>query len=67
MILDGLKEEMKNAPSGEYCPDYFRAQGYASSNGTTVSQIRADGIAALFTAPKPACYPRKNDTGRCSS
>ncbi|MBQ6677040.1 MAG: hypothetical protein IJM71_03230 [Clostridia bacterium] len=59
MILDGLKEEMKNAPSGEYCPDYFRAQGYASSNGTTVSQIRADGIAALFTVPKPYIY--KND------
>ncbi|MBQ2468090.1 MAG: hypothetical protein II503_00265 [Clostridia bacterium] len=59
MILDGLKEEMKNAPSGEYCPDFFRAIGYASSRSTTASGVRADGIAALFVAPEPHIY--KND------
>ncbi len=59
MILDLLKEEMKDAPRGEYRPDFYRSLGYESSRGATASQVRADGIAAIFTEPKPFIY--KND------
>lgn len=59
MILNKLKEEMKNKPSGEYCPNYFRCKGYEKSRESEPSLIRADGIAALFICPAPYIY--KND------
>ena len=59
MILNGLKNEMKTGPSGEYCPDHFRCSGYENSGSADASEIRADGIAALFTLPEPFIY--KND------
>ena len=57
--LTALKEEMKNKPSGLFCPDVFRCKGYKNSNSSDPSEIRADGIAALFTLPEPFIY--KND------
>ena len=57
--LNGLKEEMKIKPSGVFCPDYYRCKGYAQTRRTDPSEIRADGIYALFTTPMPYIY--KND------
>ncbi len=58
-ILNGLKEEMKNAPQGVFCPHLFKCRGYEASRSECLPDIRADGIAAVFTQPKPYIY--KND------
>ena len=58
-ILSDLKEEMKNKPQGVFYPDVFRIEGYKNTKSDNVSEIRADGIYALFTEPEPFIY--KND------
>ncbi|MBR6727640.1 MAG: hypothetical protein IKM08_05565 [Clostridia bacterium] len=55
-LTEALKEEMRQRPSGEFCPDYFRAMGYASGTAATPAGKRADGIAALLTGPEPHIY-----------
>ena len=59
LLTNGLIGEMKNPPTGVYCPEYFRAIGYLRGTHTTPSERRADGITALFEEPKPFIY--KND------
>ena len=48
-LTEALKAEMRQAPIGEFCPEYFRGMGYQSSTATTPACKRADGIAALLT------------------
>lgn len=55
-LTEALKDEMRKAPLGEFCPDYFRAKGYQSGTAATPAGKRADGIAALLTAPTPHIY-----------
>ncbi len=58
-LLSGLKKEMEKRPDGVYCPDHFRCVGYKRSAASDISDIRADGISALFTDASPYIY--KND------
>ena len=55
-VLNALKEEMKNKPSGVFCPDLYRCKGYKASLSADPSNFRADGIAAIFTEPEPYIY-----------
>ena len=54
-----LFEEMLEKPQGEFCPEYFRAQGYEKSDKESYTARRADAIYSLFTEPKAHIY--KND------
>ena len=58
-ILKQLQKEMENRPDGCFCPDLYRCKGYDTSEETSPSPLRADGITALFTLPEPYIY--KND------
>ncbi len=58
-VLSDLKTEMKSKPTGVFCPDVYRCEGYKNTKSDDVSLIRADGIYALFTLPEPYIY--KND------
>lgn len=58
-LLEQLKNEMRCAPEGEYCPAFFRAIGYREVLHETPMEQSADGIKALFSEPKPYIY--KND------
>ena len=55
-LTEALKAEMRQAPIGEFCPEYFRGMGYQSSTAATPACKRADGIAALLTGPIPHIY-----------
>ena len=57
--VDGIKNEMKKKPEGVFFPNYFRCRGYEAAKGTSDPEIRAEGIAAVFTLPEPFIY--KND------
>ena len=54
-----LKKEMLVPPQGEFCPECFRSKGYLACNADTPPEIRAEGIAALFSEPAPFIY--RND------
>ncbi|MBE6953599.1 MAG: hypothetical protein E7452_08625 [Ruminococcaceae bacterium] len=51
-----LRTEVNRAPSGRFCPNYFRYQGYTADPPAPITSLRANGIAALFTRPEPYIY-----------
>ncbi|MBQ1232890.1 MAG: hypothetical protein IIX86_05095 [Clostridia bacterium] len=55
-LTEGLKKEMQMRPAGVYCPDYFRAKGYAAEKHPSAAGRRADGICALLVEPTPYIY-----------
>ena len=62
-LTEALKDEMRQTPSGEFCPDYFRVSGYRESTAATPAGKRADGIVALLTRPVPHVYQNDRIVG----
>lgn len=51
--FEGLYEELKTPPCGTYAPYYFRAMGYRQKPSAEISELRANGVYALFTQTQP--------------
>ena len=50
-LTEALKDEMRKAPLGEFCPDYFRAKGYRSGSAATPAGTFFSGGEGRFTVP----------------
>ncbi|MBO4327448.1 MAG: hypothetical protein J5950_09265 [Clostridia bacterium] len=59
--IEALKREIAVPQSGEFRPEWFRAEGYRrlsekGENGLTMPVKRAEAIYTLFTLPEPFIY-----------
>ena len=51
-----LKQEMKQSPTGEFAPYFYRAEGFRKAGGSPVDIKRGKGLYALFASPKAYLY-----------
>ncbi|MBQ6816344.1 MAG: hypothetical protein IJP26_03840 [Clostridia bacterium] len=62
-LFEKLENELKNVPNGTYAPYFYRVKGFRRNLAANPSELRANGINALFTETTPIILKNEVITG----